>query len=93
MSTKTPPFLRCDYDVPTVSAIQALSRGDANATQQRDALNWIINHAAATYNVTFDPDSDRATAFAEGRRFVGLQLVKLLHLSTAALLKGHKQNG
>ena len=82
-----PPFLRCDYDVPTVAAVQALSRGEATPEQQRAALNWIVNQAAATYGQSFQLEGDRETAFAEGRRFVGNQLVKLTKLNTRALLQ------
>ena len=82
-----PPFLRCDYDLPVVSAVQALSRGEATPEQQRAALNWIVNQAAATYGQSFQLEGDRETAFAEGRRFVGLTLVKLTKLSLNALRK------
>ena len=88
MKPKTaPPHLRCEYDVPVVAAVQALSRGEATPDQQKQFLNWCINHAAGTYNQSFQEAGDRETVFAEGRRFVGLQLVKLLHLSTNALRK------
>ena len=82
-----PPHLRCDWDIPVVAAVQALSRGEATPEQQRQALNFIINQAAATYGQSYQETGDRDTTFAEGRRFVGLQLVKLLHLSTNALRK------
>lgn len=82
-----PPHLRCDWDIPVVSAVQALSRGEATPAQQRQALNFIINQAAATYGQSYQETGDRDTTFAEGRRFVGLVLVKLLHLSTNALRK------
>lgn len=84
---RVPPFLRCEWDVPTVSAVQALQRGEASAQQQKDFLAWTINQAAATYGVSFQIEGDRETAFAEGRRFVGLQIVKMLTLSVNALLK------
>ena len=89
MTTKkhTPHHLRCDYDIPVTAAIQALSRGDASPEQQKAALNWLINVAAGTYNQSFSETGDRETVFAEGRRFVGLQLVKQLHLSLNALRK------
>lgn len=89
MSTKkpTPPYLRCDWDVPVVSAVQALQAGTATPEQQKSALNWLIHHAAATYGQSYQEAGDRETVFAEGRRFVGLQIVKLLHLSTNALRK------
>lgn len=86
---KAPPFLRCEYDIPTVVAIQALARGDASPDQQRGALNFIINQAAATYEPTFQLSGPHDTAFAEGRRFVGLQLVKLTKLNPTALRKAN----
>lgn len=89
MSTKQiPPYLRCEWDIPTISAVQALNRGEATPEQQKQFLAWLVNEAAATYGQSYQLDSDRATAFAEGRRFVGLQIVKLSVLSTNALLKG-----
>jgi hypothetical protein len=87
MSKAVPHHLRCDYDIPVTSAVQALSRGEATAEQQKQALNWLVNHAAGTYNQSFQESGDRETTFAEGRRFVGLQIVKQLHLSINALRK------
>lgn len=89
MSAKpVPPYLRCEWDIPTISAVQALNRGEATPEQQKMFLQWVVNHAAATYDQSFQEEGDRETAFASGRRFVGLQIVKLSVLSTNALLKG-----
>lgn len=88
---RVPPFLRCEWDLPVVSAVQALQRGEAEPEQQKQFLNWLINQACATYDISFQIEGDRETAFAEGRRFVGANVVKLLKLSLNALLKG-KQN-
>ena len=85
-----PPFLRCEWDIPVVSAVQALERGEATPEQQKTAITWIINHAAATYGQSFQLEGDRETSFAEGRRFVGLVLVKLLKLSVNTLLKAQR---
>ena len=73
-------------------AIKALQTGTANASQQQRALAWIVNGAAQTYDVSFSPESDRETSFAEGRRYVGLQIVKLIKLP-AELIKGKSPNG
>lgn len=91
MSTKKtiPPHLRCDYDIPVVAAAQAMVRGEATADQQRGFMNWLINVAAGTYNQSFMESGDRETVFAEGRRFVGLQTVKLTKLSLNALRKAN----
>lgn len=89
MTTKrVPPYFRCEWDIPTASAAQALQKGTATAIQQQEFLAWLINQAAMTYDISFQIEGDRETAFAEGRRFVGANVVKLLKLSTNALLKG-----
>ena len=90
MTTKqktAPPHLRCDWDAPVAAAVQALQRGDAGPDQQKQFLNWLVNVAAGTYNQSYQETGDRDTTFAEGRRFVGLQIVKLLHVSLNALRK------
>ena len=87
-----PPFLRCEWDLPTAAAVQALSAGTATPEQQKDFLNWLVNQACATYDISFQLEGDRETAFAEGRRFVGTQVVKLLKLSLNVFRKA-KQNG
>jgi len=89
VSTKkpTPPYLRCDWDVPVVSAAQALQAGTATPEQQKQFLAWLINTGCATYDQTFQELGERESSFAAGRRQVGLWVVKLLHLSTNALRK------
>ena len=85
-----PPFFRCDWSIPVVSAVQALERGEATPEQQKLFLSWLVNEAAATYGQSFQVEGDRESSFAEGRRFVGLATVKLLKLSVNALLKAQK---
>lgn len=83
---KTPPFFQADYEVADATALKALQAGTADADQQQRALGWILNEGCRIKDVTFQPDSDRTSAFAEGRRFVGLQIAKLLSVSTRDLL-------
>ena len=78
-----PPYFRVDHEAPDVSALQALARGDASADQQKRALDWIIKQGAATYQQSFVPGDSHATAFIEGRRFVGTKIVELLTVSIA----------
>ena len=83
------PWTPSNYDVVDVQAIQALVRGDATADQQQRALRWIIEQAAGTYDQSFWPggeDGRRNTDFAEGRRFVGNQIVKLTKLNVSSLI-------
>lgn len=86
---KAPPqFAPPIYEIADVHAFQALHRGEANAEQQKRALDWLITKAAVTYEVSFNPESERLTSFAEGRRFVGSQVVKLINLNPSKLQKG-----
>ena len=67
-------------DDAVVAAVQALAKGTATPDQQRRALTWIIEKAAGTYDMSYrpgGPEGERDTVLAEGRRFVGNQIVKL----------------
>lgn len=64
-----------------IVALQALSRGEADPDQQRRALAAIVVRIAKANDLSFLPDShggERDTAFAEGKRFVGLQVRKFV---------------
>lgn len=84
---KKPPYFSAPWEPADASAVQALQRGEADAAQQKRALDWIIKHAAGTYNVSFQPGMPDATAFAEGRRFVGTEIIKLLLVNPRAFVK------
>lgn len=70
------------------AALRAVQAGVANPHQQRQALAWIVNIAAATYDQPYRPgeDGDRETSFACGRQFVGQQIVH--QLNTVRVKKG-----
>lgn len=71
------PYTRAD-----VYAWKALAAGTANEAQQQRAVAWLIA-AAGTYDVAWFPGADdaaRATDFANGKRFVGQQVVKLINM-------------
>lgn len=74
-------------------AIQALARGIASGEQQRRAIAWIIERASGTYEMSYRPggsEGDRDTVFAEGRRFVGNQIVKMTKLKTGQLRRSEQ---
>ncbi|BBP51242.1 hypothetical protein PHLH3_08680 [Pseudomonas sp. St386] len=79
-----------DWELADVTALQAMERGDANADQQKRALAWIINKACWTYESTYSPVSEHDGTFAQGRRFAGLQIVKLLKINAAAISRAKK---
>lgn len=86
MTRKAPPQIDPpEYEIADAYAIQALINGKASPEMQRRAVDWIINKAAATYDMSFSPENPHLTDFAEGRRFVGNQIVKLSKLDTAKL--------
>jgi hypothetical protein len=78
------PYIPAAYEIADISAVQALSAGEATPEQQRRALKWLIERASGTYEFHYYP-SDRDTAFALGRGFVGQQIVKLLTLNVSSL--------
>lgn len=79
--TDAPALPSCDP--ADAAALQALARGNATTIQQKRAITWIIETAAATYGTSYrkgGPEGDRETVFAEGRRFVGNLIVGALKL-------------
>ncbi len=91
MSVKNKAWTPVPYGAKEVRLIQALARGDATAQMQQDALKFIIEVVAGTYDMSFRPESERDTCFAEGRRYVGLSLVKFLSLIPDRLDKPKKE--
>lgn len=73
------PWKPAPYEIEDVAALQALEKGIASETQQKRAIRYIVEVLGMTFEHTYFP-TDRDTAFANGRRYVGLQIVKLLRL-------------
>lgn len=83
MSSKSAPapWGEPEYSKADVIAIQRVAAGTGEESHQKRVIDILVNKIAETYNLSFRPDKDggeRATAFAEGKRFVGSQLVKLM---------------
>lgn len=92
MSTKLPPwapYAPVRYEKADAMALQALEMGTATEEQQKRALKFIIEKVARTYDVSFcpGPEGDRETAMAEGRRFVGLQLITILRINVGVVFR------
>lgn len=81
------PWLPAEYDIADAGAIQALQRGDASPTQQQRALQFFIVDLCGTYDATYFPEA-RDSDFAQGKRWPGLQLVKMLNLALSRLKDG-----
>lgn len=79
--------LRLEDHLHKVMAIKALARGEADANQQRVALQFIIEEVCKTYDMSYHPGSDRDTTFAEGKRHVGNTLILTMKINTEYLRK------
>lgn len=66
-------------------ALKGLAAGNANDVQQKAALKWVIEKLCRTYDLSYRPGSDRDTVFAEGKRFIGLMLVREINLDPKLL--------
>lgn len=63
-------------------AIRAVSQGEASPDQQKRAMEAIIGRIACADDLSFRAEDHGGmfeTAFAEGKRYVGLQIRKLIH--------------
>jgi hypothetical protein len=77
---KQNPWDVIDYNEDVTYAVRAIAAGVANAAQQRLFWEW-FQFATGKDDISFRPGPDGAiaTAFAEGKRFLGQQVAK--HLS------------
>ncbi len=61
-----------------VMAAHALHRGKAEEHQQTLFIKWLVFHLCQTHEEIFDPSNQYATAYAAGRRSVGLDILRTL---------------
>ncbi len=83
------PYAPPTYTRQDVLAVQALAAGTASAEQQQRALRYVIEALARYYDLSYcpGPDGERDTAMAEGRRFVGAQLVLMTKMDVSVIFK------
>lgn len=74
------PLAPAPFDDIVVHGLHAMADGDASPQQQKKVLEWIVNHASMAHGLPYQPDSDRNTAFACGRAFVGQQIIGILKI-------------
>jgi hypothetical protein len=87
------PWKPAEWEPEDAHAIQAVMYGRASEEQQRRAMNFILNNLCGTYDLSYRPTSDRDTVFAEGKRHVGLQLIKFAKLNIAQLRGKQTEQG
>ncbi len=79
------PWKPSAWELEEAGAIQAVAYGKADEHQQQRAMKYIIEALCATYDMSFRAVNPHETSFAEGKRFVGLQLVKLINTNLSRL--------
>lgn len=58
--------------VAEVHAVRACINGEANADQQKLAMNWIMREATRVTDLSYVPGDTGQTMFNEGRRYGGM---------------------
>ena len=64
------------------AALQAMKRGEATPDQQVRAMEFILGNICERNGMSWRPgglEGDRETSFAEGKRFVGNQIVRIVN--------------
>ena len=88
MAKRQPSWMPTQWTEPAdksaVYAIQQVALGNADEEQQIAAMRFIIDKICGTYEVSYDAESQRNTDHAEGKRWVGLQLVGFIKLNHGA---------
>jgi hypothetical protein len=72
------------FEDADVFALQAIAAGNASAGQQQRALAFIREAICEDRRLSFMPggeDGRRASDFAEGKRFVGIQIQRFLNMT------------
>lgn len=69
-------LLPTPYDKQVLMAVRALFDGVANEGQQKTVVRWLIDVCCHVGEPSF-AETDRDTAFLEGERHVGLQLITM----------------
>ncbi len=66
-----------DYTEADLHAVRAWVNGHATEDQQKRSAVFVVEKISRIYEVSFHPDNERLTAFAEGMRRVGQIIVYL----------------
>ena len=74
------------------TALKMLRTGEADAYQQKLALQVIVNKFCRTHDIQFIPGSPDESAFISGRAFPGQQILKHLTLPVGQLKEEDEDN-
>lgn len=87
------PHAPAPYDRAVLNAVRAFMEGKANEGQQITVRDWLLHLVCRVDDMSYRPgaDGDRATVFAEGKRYVANQLRKMQHPVTLQALDKHER--
>lgn len=90
------PYLPTPLTQEIAWAIRGLAGGEADAGQQAMAMRWIIWNLCKTYDQSFrsegaHPQKDQD--FAEGKRYCGNEIIKVINMTPEALVLLPKMRG
>jgi len=74
------PWMPAPHTDKEIRMAKAMVAGEASAEQQKDFLRFIIEVVCGYNDMSYRPESERDTCFAEGKRHVATTLVRLSHL-------------
>lgn len=77
------PWKPTQWEPADAAALQALMRGDCPPHLQQRAIKFIMWELCGVRDLNFYPggqEGERDTSFALGKRFVGLQIAKLIEI-------------
>ncbi|WP_372809331.1 hypothetical protein [Litorivivens sp.] len=72
-------------DKDEIIAIKALKTGTASEAQQQLALYVIVNKFARAHDLLYIPGDTHASAFLNGRAFVGAKILETLNIPVGRL--------
>jgi len=76
------PLERPDYTEAEIQALRAVWRGDADARQLRLFFDFAMR-ASGKDDEVYRPGDSHATAFAAGKRWVGMTFIWMLNVAPA----------
>jgi hypothetical protein len=85
------PWMPTNYDIADTAALQAMKRGEATPDQQVRAMEFILAAVCDRHGMSYRPDNQFDTAFAEGKRWVANQIVKICSMPLSQLRKDNAQ--
>ena len=93
---KQHPYEPVAYDELVLMAVRAFSTGTANSAQQAEVWAWLqyLTGTGDYADMSFRPggsEAERETAFAEGKKFVGYQVLKMLHPATLEVIERERR--